>query len=147
MDIELHDSHNESSQCRDTAYLKRTRAVIDGLESLREQLKGASSIADDVPALSELFHKARTSRRNAREGRYVGLYDYDTDTDTWACRSVAFLESGTHYRDTGADLTLVQKPYAFLSVEQFAEDKYHTIGRTVAEQKQHITQAEYDPLQ
>ena len=95
--------------------------LADALESLASDLRDADSIADDVPVLSELFHEVRTTRRKSRDGRFVALLDYDFDADEWSCRSVAFLESGTHYRDTGADASVSFSPFAFLPVDQFAE--------------------------
>jgi len=78
-------------------------ALADAKESLADRLRNADSIAEDVPALADLFHEVRTSSRKARNGRYVALLDYDADEETWTCRSVAHLEQGTHYMDTGAD--------------------------------------------
>jgi hypothetical protein len=93
--------------------------LADGMEALATQLTDTNSISDAAPVLTELFHEARTSNRRARDGRYVALFDYDGGE--WSCRSVAFLETGTHYRDTNADMTLSFKPWPFLSVDEFTE--------------------------
>lgn len=95
------------------------RERADALDSLADRLDEAESIAADVPVLSELFHEVRTSGRNPRDGRFVALLDLDGDG--WTCRSVAFLQRGTHYRDTGADATLTHSPYPFVTVDQFAD--------------------------
>lgn len=92
--------------------------LANELDELANDCLAADSIADDVPVLSELFHTVRTGGRDARDGRYVALFDYDGE---WSCRSVSFLQSGTHYRNTGADLELSFKPYPFCSVKMFRE--------------------------
>lgn len=101
--------------------IQEYRDEAEALRKLAEDLSSADSIAEDVPVLSELFHEARTSRRKARDGRYVALLD--RNGMEWTCRSVSFLERGTHYMDTGADLSISHKPQPFLSADDFAEDK------------------------
>ena len=109
--------------------------LADAMDSLANSLKDADSIKDDVPVLSELFHKARTSKRDARDGRYVALLDYELETG-WSCRSVAFMQSGSHYRDTGADMALSFKPYPFLSVSEFAKHIRASIQRDARSARQ-----------
>jgi hypothetical protein len=116
------------------------REEADALESLADDLMGAESIAEDVPVLSELFHEARTSRRSGYDGKYVALLD--RDGDEWTCRSVAFLESGTHYRDTGADLKVSCSPSAFMSVDRFAESKARSIRRSAESARQNAVSLE-----
>lgn len=101
--------------------IREKREIADALDSLAADLRGADSIADDAPALSELFHEVRTSRRKTRDGRYVALLDYDRDAGVWSCRSVAFLETGTHYRDTGADAVVSHNPFPLREAERFGE--------------------------
>lgn len=118
----------------DAATAKRQQA--NALRSLAADLRDADSIAEDVPALAELFHEVRTSSRRARDGRYVGLFDLDRETGEWSCRSVAFLESGTHYRDTGADAIVAHNPWPFCTVDTFGERVAPDLERkaTAAEQ-------------
>lgn len=99
----------------------RKMKTADALERLAARLRDADSIADDVPVLSELYHKVRTSGRSSRDGRFVALLDYEHDTREWSCRSVAFLEGGTHYRDPAGDVVVAFSPFPFLPVGQFAE--------------------------
>ena len=96
-------------------------AVADAMDALAADVRAAGSIAADAPALCELFHEVRTSSRSERDGRYVALLDYDGDADAWACSSVAFLESGVHYRDPDADAVVSFKPFPFIGVDQFGE--------------------------
>jgi hypothetical protein len=113
----------------ETEYTEKGREMLqtaDALEELATELRNADSIADDVPVLSELFHIARTSSRRPREGKYVALLDYDTETDQWSCRSVSFLQNGTHYRDTGADKKARAKPRPFYSVDEFGQNQAAT---------------------
>jgi len=100
---------------------KRKLDLVRAMRQLADDAYTADSIADDAPALSELFHEVRTSRRRSRDGRHVALLDYDHDAGSWSCRSVAFLETGTHYRNTGADLVLSHKPRPLMSVDKFCE--------------------------
>ena len=116
------------------------REEADALDALAEKLSDADSIAEDCPALSELFHAVRTSNRRARDGRHVALLEYDGDE--WTCRTVSFLESGTHYRDTGADLSLSYKPYPLLSVEEFAEQVAASIRRDARAARQSASEVE-----
>lgn len=97
------------------------RTLADALEDLAAQLRDADSIADDVPVLSEMYHTIRTSSRNARDGRYVALLDYDPDGGGWSCRSVTWLETGAHYRDPSGDALVSFKPWPFCEVDRFAE--------------------------
>jgi hypothetical protein len=101
----------------------------DALEKLRLRVDDADSIADDVPVLSSLFHKARTSGRSGRDGRYVAVYDYDADTEEWHCRFVSWLENGMHYRDLDADLVLYQRPAIMMGVDEFRKHKRAEIKR------------------
>ena len=97
------------------------RTLADGLEDLADRLYQADSIADDAPPLSELYHEIRTSGRRARDGRYVALLDYDPDGGGWSCRSVAWLETGAHYRDPPGDALVSFNPFPFCEVERFGE--------------------------
>jgi hypothetical protein len=124
------------------AEVEQKKQKADSLENLAERLRDAESIAEDVPVLSELFHEVRTSNRRARDGRHVALFDYDSESDSWECRSVKFLESGTHYRDTGADLSLSHKPFAFLSVKHFSQYMANSIDRSVRDIRQNASQLE-----
>jgi hypothetical protein len=108
---------DESSEIPEAAVEYRAREAA--LNALADRAYSADSIAEDAPVLSELFHEVRTSSRSERQGRYVALFDHGADG--WECRSVAFLESGTHYGDTGADLTLSMKPRPFICVDEFGE--------------------------
>lgn len=112
------------------------KATADAIEQLADSLAGADSIAEDCPVLSELFHAVRTSSRKSRSGRYVALLDLDLEAGEWSCRSVAFLESGSHYRDTGADLSIGFKPYPFISVDEFAEHVSESIRRDARAERQ-----------
>lgn len=116
------------------------REQADALESLADDLKGADSIAEDVPVLSELFHEVRTGGRSPHDGRYVELLD--REGDEWECRSVAFLESGTHYRDTGADAKLAFTSYPFLSVDLFAEKIADDLRRSAKSARQNAASIE-----
>jgi len=116
------------------------RSKADALESLADELKGADSIAEDAPVLSELFHEVRTGGRSSHDGKYVALLD--RDGDGWECRSVAFLESGTHYRDTGADLKVSCSPTAFMPVDHFAEAKARSIRRSAEAARQNAASLE-----
>jgi hypothetical protein len=119
------------------------REQADALESLADDLKGADSIAEDVPVLSELFHEVRTGGRSPHDGQYVALLD--RDGDEWECRSVAFLETGTHYRDTGADAKLSFGSYPFLSVDAFADAIASDLWRAAKSARQsaaHVEQRE-----
>jgi hypothetical protein len=120
------------------------REQADALESLADDLKGADSIAEDVPVLSELFHEVRTGGRSSRDGRYVALLD--RDGDKWECQSVAFLESGTHYRDTGADAKLSFAPYPFLSVDTFADAIASDLRRSAKSARQNAANVEQAKL-
>jgi hypothetical protein len=111
------------------------RQLADALDDLAARLDGAESIAEECPVLSELFHEARTSGRNPRDGRFVALFDYDED-DGWTCRSVSFLQSGTHYRDHGADLSLSNKPFAWMPVKTFREAQASEIRRQAQARRQ-----------
>jgi len=94
----------------------------EAISELKERLQSSDSIAADVSVLSELFHKARTaSRRQSRGhgGRFVALLDYDGE---WTCRHVEYLEGGTHFRDTGADLKLSCPPLPFMDTDTFKEN-------------------------
>lgn len=102
--------------------------LADAMEALANQLRDADSIANDCPVLSELFHTVRTSPYKSRRGSHVALLDYDPD-EGWSCRSVSFLEQGTHYRDTGADLSVSFQPYPFISVDEFGMHISDTIKR------------------
>ena len=93
----------------------------EAIGELKDRLQNADSIAEDVPVLSELFHEARTAgRRQTRGhgGRFVALLDYDGE---WTCRHVNYLQGGTHYRGTGADLKLSCRPYPFMEIDMFKE--------------------------
>jgi len=114
-------------------------AVADGYEDLAKSLRDAESIAKDVPVLSELFHKARTTHKNPRDGRFVALLDYDVDNGEWSCRNVSWLQSGTHYRDTGADAVLSFSPYPFCPVDRFTEEFADTLGMNAKEQRQNAS--------
>ena len=94
--------------------------LADAMDALAEDLRAADSIADDTPALSELFHAVRTSSRRDRTGRYVALLDHDPE-DGWVCTDVSWLQSGTHYRNPSADEVTAHGPYPFLDVDQFGE--------------------------
>lgn len=122
----------------DAARQKHNEA--DRIDELADRLLSADSIAEDVPVLSELFHEARTSRRRARDGRYVALLDFDADADEWTCRSVSFLENGTHYRDTGADASVSFKPSPFLSVSEFGEQVGRSLQRDARAARQTASQ-------
>lgn len=100
---------------------KEKIALADAIDALAADARDADSIATDAAALCELFHKARTSSRRSRDGRYVALLDYDADADAWDCSSVSFLESGTHYRDPNADAVVSFKPFPFIGVDQFGD--------------------------
>lgn len=100
---------------------KQKIALADAMDSLAADARGADSIASDAPALSELFHKVRTSSRRSRDGRYVALLNYDAEADAWDCSSVAFLETGTHYRNPNADTSISFGPHPFIGVDQFGE--------------------------
>jgi len=113
--------------------------VADAYEDLADSLRNAESIADDVPVLSELFHKARTTHKNPRDGRFVALLDYDADADEWTCRNVSWLQQGTHYHDTGADAVLGFSPYPFCSVDRFAEEFADTLRMDAKEQRQNAS--------
>jgi len=105
---------------------RRKLAVADALEQLAEQAHDAESVADDVSVLSELFHEARTSNRKSRDGRYVALLNWDADNG-WSCKSVAFLQRGTHYKNTNADASLSYNPHPFLSVDEFTQQIARTL--------------------
>lgn len=100
---------------------KEKMNIAEAQENLANRLRNAESIAEDVPELSTLFHKVRTSKRRARDGRFVALMDYDIEKGEWSCRNVSFLQQGTHYRDTGADAILPYKPFPLLSVDEFSK--------------------------
>jgi len=92
------------------------------IDDLKHRLQESDSIADDCPVLSELFHEARTAsigHCRGHGGSFVALLDYDDDE--WSCRSVRYLEGGTHYRDTGADLKLSCSPYPFMDTDMFKD--------------------------
>lgn len=122
---------------------KRYLDEANNLSDLRDKLRDAESIAEDVPALADLFNKVRTSGRNGRNGRYVALLDYD-EQDGWDCRNVAFLQRGTHYREHGAYLAVSYKPYPFISVEKFREDMAEKISQRVQAARQNAGQFEYN---
>lgn len=96
-------------------------ATADALDDLATELRDAESIAEDVPVLSDLFHKARTSKNRSRDGKYVALLDFDHESGDWSCRTVSWLQQGAHYRDTGADTLVSFSPYPFLEVDEFAD--------------------------
>lgn len=117
--------------------LERQQAVRDGLESLKTQISDAETVGD-VPALTELYNTVRTSGRSGQEGRYVALYDYDADSEQWDCRSVEWLESGTHYRDTGADLTVPFGPMLLVDSDTFLSRVWETVANELRNTKQNI---------
>lgn len=108
----------------------------DALEQLASRLRDADSIADDVPVLSRLFHKVRTSGRSGHDGRFVALLDYNADAGEWSCRSVTWLESGTHYRDTGAEATVSYSPQPLLSVDEFSQHVASGLERDATRRRQ-----------
>ena len=112
--------------------------LAEKIDALADAVRTADSIANDAPALCDLFNEVRTSNRSSRDGRYVALFD--VDGDEWSCRSVEFLESGTHYRDTGADLSLSFKPFPFLGTDEFAEH----IASDLRRQAQSARQSAYN---
>jgi len=116
------------------------RELADNLDALADAVVDADSIADDAPVLSELFHAARTSRRDGHEGRYVALLTHHDDG--WTCDSVAFLGSGTHYRDPNADAVLSFKPFPFLSVDEFGEHMAADLRRDARAARQNASQIE-----
>lgn len=109
--------------------------LADAIDELANRLRGADSVAQDCPVLSELFHEVRTSRRHSREGKYVALLDY-SEGDGWDCRSVSFLASGTYYRDSGAELSVSFKPMTFLSVDEFAQHTAASLKRDARANRQ-----------
>lgn len=119
------------------------RATADAIESLAGSLRDADSIAEDVPVLSELYHKVRTSKRRSRDGRYVALLSHEDGE--WECSSVAFLETGTHYRDPNADVVVSFKPYAFLGVSEFAEHVAGDLERDARSARQNASVVEERP--
>jgi hypothetical protein len=114
-------SQTTASDSTYSAKGQRYLEIADELDNLREKLKDVDSIVDEAPVFSTFFHAIRTSKRDGRDGRYVALFDYDDKDNTFTCRSVSFLQNGTHYRDTGCDLKLSYSPYPFLSVDEFAQ--------------------------
>lgn len=120
----------------------RLRETADAVDRLADRLAGADSIADDCPVLSDLYHEARTSGRDPYEGRFVELLDYDREADEWTSRGPNWLQSGTHYRDTGADLTLSNKPHPFLDVSTFAQAKRARLNRVAQTMRQNADEAE-----
>ena len=113
------DTTTEETESKYTEAGQRKLAKADAIESLASRVRQADSVAEEVPELAELFHSARTSSRNSRQGRYVALLDYDFEADEWSCRNVSWLQQGTHYRDTGAEAAVSYSPRPFLSVEEF----------------------------
>ena len=109
--------------------------LADALDALADDLRAADSIADDAPPLSDLYHEVRTGGRRARDGRYVALLDHDP-ADGWTCGSVAFLESGTHYRDPDADAVISHKPFPFREVDAFGQTVAADLERQAREARQ-----------
>jgi len=118
------------------------RQLADAVERLADSLDGATSIAEECPVLSELFHTARTSGYKARDGRHVALLDYDREADEWECRRVTFVRSGAHLRDTGADVKVSHNPFPFLPVSQFARQQRESLRRDARAMRQSAANAE-----
>ena len=111
----------------------------DDIARLKEKLRNADSIADDCPELSEYFHKARTKSK-PYTGRYVaGLV---LDDDEWKCRSIDYIESGTHIHGNKNDVTLHCQPYPFMETETFIGLIGGQLAR--AEERARLSQSEND---
>lgn len=126
-----------------TAEGKEKLRIADALDELAERLRGADSISSDVPELSKLYHEVRTSGRNSRDGRFVALLDHDEDG--WTCRSIAFLETGTHYRDPNADALVSFSPFPFLSVDEFGEHVASDLERDARAARQNAWAYQKEP--
>jgi hypothetical protein len=140
------DTTTEETESKYTETGQRKLAQADAMDELAGRVRQADSIADEVPELAELFHNARTSSRKSRQGRFIALLDYDFDAEEWSCRNVSFLQQGTHYRDTGAEASVSQKPFPFLSVEEFGRQVAASLERNAKATRQNAYNYRKDSL-
>lgn len=118
------------------------REKADRIEELKEELRDADSIAEDVPALSELFHRVRTSKRDSRDGKYKAVLNYKNDG--WTCEKVAFQPSGGRLKHPDADLVLAMKPFPFMEVKEFSQHMASSCNWAARNERQTAGSIEHD---
>lgn len=129
-----HDERAEELEQKAEAVEEEAQAI----EALRNRVRAAGSIAQDVPVLSELFHEARTSSHKRGDGSYVALLD--REESGWTCRTVRYLESGASFRDTGADLKVRVSPMRFMATPEFSRRVCETLDRQARAARQNMGQ-------
>lgn len=102
------------------------RQTADAIAELRDDLKAADSIADDVPVLADLYHAARTSSADSREGRYVAVIEFSDDGDREMVYGPKFVESGANLKDPTGVVVSAQ-PWPLMPVERFVEQVDHNL--------------------